>query len=186
MWLHYSCLFPNKMTFQKYVYRAYSKEYPKLFRVEKMKLRKVLPKNVKIEHVGSSSIPGLGGKGILDIAIRTPKNMINRFTKELVKLGYEYNPAHPRNNVDIFLQRRIKYRGKERRVHVHLALTDTYWNSYIVFRDYLKKNEKERKKYAKIKKEAVKLKHEGEKYRKHKESFIERVMRDALRDLEIK
>jgi len=111
-----------------------------------------LPKNVKIEHVGSTAIPGLGGKGIIDIAIRTPKNMISQFTNELVKIGYEYNPQHPKTKSDIFLQRRIKHKGKERRVHVHLALDDNYWNSYIVFRDHLKKYEKERNEYAKIKK----------------------------------
>ena len=41
-------------------------------------LKKIFPR-VKIEHVGSTSIPGLGGKGIIDIAIK----IIGKVCKEI-------------------------------------------------------------------------------------------------------
>ena len=46
---------------KKYIFREYNKNYPKLFQIEKAKLRKIFPK-IKIEHVGSTAIPGLGAR----------------------------------------------------------------------------------------------------------------------------
>ncbi len=67
---------------KKFSFNKYSYKYKQLFNREKSKLRKVIP-NVKIEHVGSTSISGLGGKCIIDIAIRTPKNKVDQFLKKL-------------------------------------------------------------------------------------------------------
>ncbi|MEA3329527.1 MAG: GrpB family protein [Nanoarchaeota archaeon] len=64
------------MTFQKYKYRKYDKKYPELFRREKSKLRKILGKKPEITHVGSTAIPGLGGKGVIDILISVSKKQI--------------------------------------------------------------------------------------------------------------
>ena len=63
------------MSFKKYSFNKYLDIYRKLFIKEKYKLVSILP-NAKIEHVGSTSIIGLGGKGIIDIAISVPKNKI--------------------------------------------------------------------------------------------------------------
>jgi len=52
----------------------------------------------------------------------------------------------------------------------------------IAFRDYLVKNPKIAKEYAKIKKEAVKhAKGEGEKYRGYKHKFLQKIGREALK-----
>lgn len=56
----------------KYVFRPYDPIFPKLFIKEKNRLKKFLGRTVLIEHVGSTAIPGLGGKGIIDIAIAAP------------------------------------------------------------------------------------------------------------------
>src|SRR3989344_3738727 len=143
---------------QKYVFLPYNKQYPSMFLKEKNKIEKSLGKNIKIEHVGSTSIPGLGGKGIIDIAIKTPRNKINQFIDKLKRLGYESNLEHKR---------------KERRIHIHLTLNNKFWNSFIVFRDYIRNHDKERNEYAKIKKEAVKYaKGHSQKYREYKKKFF--------------
>lgn len=167
----------------KYSYKKHSKKYKELFSREKSSLRKFFP-NMEIEHVGSTSIPGLGGKGIIDIAIKTPKNKLNQFMKKLGKLEYESASDHPITNNSAFLQKMIKYKRKERRVHVHLVFNQKFWNSFIIFRDYLKNHDKERDAYAKIKKEGAKLARGGaEKYRKYKKSFLEKIMERALKEL---
>lgn len=168
---------------KKYVFRRYSKIYPKLFEKEKKKIEKSLGKNLKIEHVGSTSIPGLGGKGIIDIAIKTPRNKANQFMKKLEKLGYESNSAHPRDNRRVFLQKRIRYCGKERRIHIHLTLNNDFWNSFIVFRDYLRVHKKDMLKYAKIKKKAAKISNQDrEKYHSCKKGVIDEIQKKALKD----
>ena len=153
---------------KKYQFKGYYPIYPRLYKKEEAKIRKLFPKTT-IEHVGSTSVPGLGGKGIIDIAIQTPKSKLKNYRSNLETLGFEYSLEHPGNDKRIFLQKRIRYGGKERLIHIHLTLDNDFWNSFIVFRDYLRNNNKERDKYAKIKREAVKhAKGEGKKYREYK------------------
>lgn len=167
---------------QKYRFLPYSAEYPSMFLKERNKITKSLGKNITIEHVGSTSIPGLGGKGIIDIAIKTPRKKINQYIRGLEKLGYRTDPEHLRDGRRIYLKKIVRYRGKESRVHIHLTLNDGYWNTYIVFREYLKKHSKELEKYAQIKKEAVNYaKGEGKKYREYKDKFLNNMMKKALK-----
>ncbi len=166
----------------KYKYKNYSKIYPEIFRKEKSKLIKVIP-NLEIEHVGSTSIPGLGGKGIIDIAIKTPVKEVNKIIKKLETLGYKIHSDHPINSKSAFLQKIIKYNGNERRIHIHLTLTNTFWNSFMIFRDYLRNHNKERDAYAKIKKQASSYaKGEADKYRKYKKDLLEKIMKKALKE----
>lgn len=163
------------MKFKKYVFRRYCKDYPRLFREEKRKLIKALGNNVVIEHVGSTAIPGLGGKGIIDIAIKTPKSKVSRYKDILKKLGYKTSLKHPEDNRRIFLQRKIRYSGKERRVHVHLTLKKKFWDTFIIFRDKLNKNPELIKEYENLKKKAVKIaRGDGQAYRDYKNEFLKK------------
>jgi len=163
------------MKFKKYVFRRYCGEYPKLFRKEKRKLIKALGNNVVIEHVGSTAIPGLGGKGIIDIAIKTPKSKASRYKDILKKLGYKTSLKHPEDNRRIFLQRKIRYSGKERRVHVHLTLKKKFWDTFIIFRDKLNKNPELIKEYENLKRKAVKIaRGDGQAYRDYKSKFLKK------------
>jgi GrpB-like predicted nucleotidyltransferase (UPF0157 family) len=165
----------------KYTFKRYSPKFKRLYLQEKVKLEKILPNNTKIEHVGSTAVPGLGGKGIIDIAIKASRKKVNQFIDKLKRLGYKSNLEHPGNDKRIFLQNIIRYKGKERRIHIHLTLENDFWDSFIVFRDYLRNHDKERDKYAKIKKEAVRqAKGEGKKYREYKHKFLESLTKKAI------
>ena len=171
------------MKFKKYAFRKYDKAYPKLFEKEKEKISKILTKDARIEHVGSTAVRGLGGKGIIDIAIKTPGNKLNQFMKKLYALGYKHTSEHQPNDQRIFFQKIIRHKGKERRIHVHLTLNNDFWDTFISFRDYLRKHSKERDKYAKIKKEAVRhAKGEGQKYRDYKHKTLEKLGKLALKE----
>ena len=61
---------------KKYVFRPYSEIFPKLFAAEKIRIAKSIETDGVIEHVGSTAIPGLGGKGIIDIAIAVDKEKL--------------------------------------------------------------------------------------------------------------
>src|SRR3989344_1420125 len=133
----------------KYTFKPYNPNFKNLYNKEKLKLNKILPINTKIEHVGSTAVPGLGGKGIIDIVIKTPREKRFQFMKKVERLGYKSNLDHPKNNKRIFFKKIVKYAGKERHIHIHLVLNNKFFDSFIVFRDYLRKNDKERNKYAK-------------------------------------
>src|SRR3989338_5438062 len=166
---------------KKYSFRKYSKVFPKIFTLEKQKLRKIFPKE-NIEHIGSSSVKGLGGKGIVDIAIAVPKYQIKKSINKLQEIGYNYRTSGG-NKERKFLQKIIKYNGIERRIHVQLiSKNSNAWNSVIAVRNYLRKNKKITQEYAKLKKEAVKYaKGESKKYREFKESFLEKLEKVALK-----
>ena len=156
---------------KKYSFKKYSEKYKQLFNKEKTKLKKIFPR-AKIEHVGSSSIKGLGGKGMIDVAISIPKKEIQNAIKKLQRNGYDFRPSGG-DKERSFFQKIIKYNGNERRVHIQLTHSDSKtWKSMIAVRDYLQKNKEAVKEYARVKKEATKHANgEGKKYREYKKSI---------------
>jgi GrpB-like predicted nucleotidyltransferase (UPF0157 family) len=169
---------------KKYTFRKYSEKFPVLFRKERAKLRKILPK-AKIEHIGSSAVKGLGGKGIIDIILAVPKKDFEKTLPKLEREGYVYiAPEHQRERDRKYLQRIIKHRGDERRVHVHLTWENSKnWKTKIALRDYLRKHRDVAKKYAAIKKKGVKFaRGEGAKYREFKHSFLLELNKKAMKE----
>lgn len=168
---------------KKYSFKKYSDNFPGLFYKEKIKLQKIFPK-ADIEHVGSSSVKGLGGKGIIDIAVSVPKKEIAKSIKKLQANGYDCRP-NGGDKERKFFQKIIKYSKNERRVHIQLTYNNSHtWKAFIAVRDYLRRNKKEALRYAQVKKEAFKrAKGEGEKYRKHKKSFLDALEKKALKEM---
>jgi GrpB-like predicted nucleotidyltransferase (UPF0157 family) len=144
---------------------------------EKIRLKKIIFPCSKVEHIGSTSVKGLGGKGIIDIMISAPKDKTEVYLRELEKLGYEHKPLGGDKDRKFF-QRIIKHNQKERRIHIHLTKEKSKsWNSAIKIRDYLRENPLALKEYEKIKKEAVKYaKGDGEKYREYKDGFLKNML----------
>ncbi|MGV8171349.1 MAG: GrpB family protein [Candidatus Woesearchaeota archaeon] len=166
---------------KKYSFNKYSDRYSRLFYTEKNRLRKILIK-AYIEHVGSSAVIGLGGKGIIDIAVSVPKKDISRSIRTLQENGYEYKPKA--GDFDrYFFQRIIVHSTKERRVHIQLThKNSSAWQSMIAVREYLRKHRDTAKDYEKIKKEAIiYAKGDGKRYRKYKKSFLKKIEILALK-----
>ena len=74
----------KKMNFKKYKFREYNEKYPMLFKKEKSKLKKIFPKNAVIEHIGSTAIPNLGGKGVIDLYVTVKNKEIKNTKKKLI------------------------------------------------------------------------------------------------------
>ncbi len=168
----------NKMF--KYVFRDYDPIYPKLFRKEKNRLKKFLGKDVLIEHVGSTSIPGMGGKGIIDIAIATTdKSDLQDVSSKLIEAGYYYN-SDGGTAERWFHGRKV---SDNERYHIHLTFKGSKdWKEITSFRDYLKTHPKDFKKYAEIKKQAVEVANQDrEIYMQTKEPFIKDIIIKALK-----
>ena len=170
---------------KKYSFNKHSEKYKQLFNKEKSKLKKIFPR-AKIEHVGSSSVNGLGGKGIIDVAISVPKKEIRNTIKQLERNGYDFRPTGG-DKERSFFQKIIKFKENERRVHIQLTHSNSKtWKSMLAVRDYLRKNPKAIKEYELVKKEAIKYaKGEGKKYREYKKSFLQKIEKWALKDYSI-
>lgn len=165
---------------QKYKFNKYSKSYTIRFREEYRKLRKILP-YAKIEHVGSSAVKNLGGKGIIDILIAVDKKSKNKAKKQLQNYGYEYT-YHPNDSNRMFFKRIIKYSKKERRIHIHLTHYNSHnWKSIIGVRNFLRDDKKTAREYTKVKKCAVKYANgNGKKYRDYKDSYLKKLEKQAI------
>jgi GrpB-like predicted nucleotidyltransferase (UPF0157 family) len=74
------------------------------------------------EHVGSSAVPGLAGKGTVDLLLPTPAEDIPAVTEDLLALGFQrqavataFPPTRP------MLQGIIRHGDTSFRVHVHVV-----------------------------------------------------------------
>ncbi len=74
------------------------------------------------EHVGSSAVPGLAGKGTVDLLLPTPAEDIPAVTQDLLDLGFQrqavataFPPTRP------MLQGVIRHGDTSFRVHVHVV-----------------------------------------------------------------
>jgi len=162
---------------KKYTYRPYSHTFPFLFEKEKKRISSFLNMPLSIEHVGSTSIPDLGGKGIIDIAISVAKEDMGHVSEILQKLGYEYRPTFSTPNRMYFIAYLADSEEGNRRYHIHLTYPSSKeWKELIGFRDYLRTHPEAAKEYAAIKKHAASIANQdGKQYRKMKESIFEKI-----------
>ncbi|MCL5438776.1 MAG: GrpB family protein [Patescibacteria group bacterium] len=165
----------------KYVFKPYDPIFPILFENEKKRLLSYLTGNYRIEHIGSTAIPNLGGKGIIDIAIAIRKEQMQNFCQNLQKAGYTYEPEDGTNERMFFWQDLLDTLESNRRYHIHLTFPESdEWKRVLLFRDYLKKHPSEAKKYADIKKKAVnEINVNKEKYMAAKSPLMEELLKKA-------
>lgn len=130
-----------------------------------------------IEHIGSTSIPGLGGKGIIDIGIAVEKEAMDLVCTELQSLGYEFRPNFSTPNRYYFMIFLPDMEEGERRYHLHLTYPEnSEWSDFLAFRNYLRDHPEEAKEYGKIKeKAALEANENGEYYRKMKEPIFKKI-----------
>jgi GrpB-like predicted nucleotidyltransferase (UPF0157 family) len=160
----------------KYVFKPYSKIYVELFEKEKKRILSVVKLAVGVEHIGSTAVPGLGGKGIIDIAIAVKKQDMEVVIEQLQGLGYEFRPKFSTPDRAYFVIYLPDPEEETRRYHVHLTYPEhSEWKEFIAFREYLRAHPEALQEYEAIKKTAVtEANHDGEKYRKLKEPIFKK------------
>ncbi len=155
----------------------YHPEWPTLFEGAAAEIRGVLGHQILgIEHVGSTAVPGLAAKPILDILVA-----VSDFQKALkaapllADLGYEHRPDEESPDRHFF-RRRVD----GRRTH-HLSLaepTSSHYRNTIVFRDALRADPRLAKAYEALKLDlANRFPHDREAYSRGKTQFVVDVLR---------
>jgi GrpB-like predicted nucleotidyltransferase (UPF0157 family) len=112
-------------------------------------IRGVLGNEARIEHVGSTSVPGLLAKPVIDIQIAVPDLEDERgYRQALESLGW---PLRGRDHQRRFFRPPA---GQPRDVHVHVTQAGSdYEFDHLLFRDALCINPELRDSYAKLKQE---------------------------------
>ncbi len=109
---------------------------------------------LRIEHVGSTSVPGLSAKPIIDIDIVIQRGMLPVIVQRLAALGY-----HHEGNLGMPDREAFNYDDKPHMMaHNLYACTEDCAEllRHIIFRDYLRTHPKDRKRYGDIKIEMAK------------------------------
>lgn len=157
----------------------YDPAWPAAFAAERERLRKALGGlAMEVEHVGSTSVPGLAAKPVLDLAAgRPPESALEPYVRALEGAGYTYRGENGIAGRHLFV------RGSEsaRTHHLHLvALGGEEWERQRAFRDALRADPAARDAYAALKHDLA-ARHPGDRaaYTGGKADFIARVLREA-------
>ena len=129
----------------------YNSEWKTLFEKEKKLLESIFqPAEVEIHHIGSTSVPGLSAKPIIDIMLAADNlEQVEKVTPAIEAAGYE---AKGENGIP---GRRYFQKHDEngiRKVHLHSFEKGSHQlYRHLVFCDYLRAHPSEASKYAEVK-----------------------------------
>jgi GrpB-like predicted nucleotidyltransferase (UPF0157 family) len=121
------------------VVSPYSAEWPAQFTaVRNVLLAAFAPGSVEIEHIGSTSVPGLAAKPIIDVLLGARTLAAIESKKEaLGDLGFAYVPKY---EAEIPMRRYfVKSSATAPRVHLHAVESDSrLWAEHMAFRGLLR------------------------------------------------
>ena len=163
----------------------YDPRWPALFDEEAKRLRAILDPSliVGLEHFGSTAIPGLSAKPIIDIliAVRSLTDAKASFVEALRTLDYVYWADNPKQDRMFFVKGMPPF-GSRRSHHVHVTDPDGEMWQRLAFRDYLRIHPEEVRTYERLKRRlAAEHPADREAYTRAKSDYVETVMRKALK-----
>lgn len=154
---------------------SYQPSWRDRFETEKLKLKKIFgDRAIAVEHIGSTSIPGLSAKPIIDIAVLIEKREDgDNFIKSVEEFGYQYDKLNSSG------ERHFFRKGNPAEFHLSIAYRDkgSFWERQILFRDYLRNHPKYRNEYQKLKENLLKNDPSGKgTYLSGKSEFVTRIL----------
>lgn len=168
------------------VIAEYDPQWPTLYEKEKELIRTILRHRVKaIEHIGSTAVPDLGGKSIIDMMAGTSSlDEANQCISLLEGVGYKSvtRPPEPDNAEWYYCLGKGPHSVG---YHLHLVKhNSTHWRKHIFFRDFLRENHRVAQEYYSLKKKlAARYGTDRLGYTEAKSAFIEFVLLKASRSI---
>ncbi|WP_405164854.1 GrpB family protein [Nocardia sp. NBC_01499] len=123
----------------------YHPTWPERFAGERDRIAAALGATARrIDHIGSTSVPGLAAKPIIDIQVSVPDiEDETAYLEPLLAAGYRLRVREPAHRM---------VRTPERDVHVHLCTVGSQWErSQLLFRDRLRHDPTDRTAYENLK-----------------------------------
>jgi GrpB-like predicted nucleotidyltransferase (UPF0157 family) len=145
--------------------------WAELFEKEKGRISAIFDgRAVGVEHVGSTSVPGLCAKPIVDVLVGLRELEVSGDDVQAMQaLGYEYLGEYG-------LPGRLFFRREPRTHHVHVvAHGGEHWQRQLTFRDALRTDAEERQRYDEFKRRLAAEGHPRDVYTELKTPFIREV-----------
>ena len=162
----------------------YDPAWPARFDAEAASIRLVLGEiALRVEHVGSTAVPGLAAKPVVDIQVSVPSlDPLGHFVEQLSQIGYNYLPLGAFDLVYPFFQKPAVWPSTH---HVHLCVVGSEQErKHLAFRDYLRNHPSVAAEYVTLKRQLASV-HQGgtiesqERYSLSKSEFIASVLMRA-------
>jgi GrpB-like predicted nucleotidyltransferase (UPF0157 family) len=163
----------------------YEEAWPSLFEDERAHIEDAVgPWMEEIEHIGSTAVPGLAAKPIIDImvGVRSLEDT-PALVACLETIGYEYVPELEQQMP--FRRYFRKLTGGRRTHQIHLVERSdaAFWNRHVLFRDYLRAHPKVAERYTRLKYEVSdRFREDRVAYTDAKTDFIAEVIRLAEKE----
>lgn len=155
----------------------YDSSWPKLFEREADRIRSVLGNRVlQLEHVGSTSVPGMCAKPIIDmLLVVTDAADETTYASDLEKAGYTLRIREPE-----WFEHRL-FKGPDTDIHLHVFSEGTSEVKRMLrFRDWLRTHASDRDKYASVKRKLAQREwRHVQHYADAKDSVVQEIMERA-------
>lgn len=161
----------------------YDPEWPLRYAEEEARLARALPVDLvlRIAHIGSTAVPGLSAKPIIDIQVEVTS--LDRVRREVVRimqdLAYEFIWRPSMGEKAPFYAWFIKRDASGRRTHhVHMVEPDKASEDRVLFRDRLRRLPEERERYGSLKMRlAAHFANDRARYTLGKSAFVDEMVR---------
>jgi GrpB-like predicted nucleotidyltransferase (UPF0157 family) len=159
--------------------KEYNSDYSDIFLAEKSRLELIfnsLNASYTIEHIGSTAVPGLGGKGVIDIAIglfdfsKAPK-----FIDVMTQDGLFYKPTAGSDSRLFLSDKKLTENNVKFHYHI-MPLDSAEYRNVIAFRNTLRQTPELRREYFELKKKLAKKAINPRDYLTGKDEFVSKVL----------
>lgn len=161
---------------------AYDSQWAEKFAAERDRLMDLLPgRFLAIEHVGSTAVPGLSAKPIIDILAGV--HSLCEADALLWPLCLQDYVTSAEFNATLQDRRWLMRHAKGKRTHhLHLVVySGEQWTQHLQFRDMLRSDTFIRKRYEQLKQElAERYRHDREAYTSTKAAFINEILTGVI------
>ena len=164
---------------QRGIVSSYNEKWVQKFMEESEKLNLIFGNEIiDIHHIGSTAVPGLIAKPIIDIMpVVIDINNVDKYNTKMQEIGYE-----PKGENGIVRRRYFHKGGDNRSHHVHIFQIGSYEiNRHLAFRDYLRSHPNEMKRYGELKEKlARQFPNDIESYINGKDYFVKDIEMKVL------
>lgn len=147
-------------------------------------LKKLLPPHTPINHVGSTAIPDMCGKNIIDVLVGASNESEFEAFKDIISsLGF-FASQNSRSEIYQFFASK-QGETAEGDIHIHLVIRNTIrYEEFLILRYYLLSNKEEALAYSNHKKELISLGITDRKlYRSTKSEYVSKLIERAKNSL---
>lgn len=159
-------------------------DWPRRFEAEAARLRTIIPADllIDIDHIGSTAVPGLPAKPIIDIqaTVTDLEAARARLVAPLEAAGYAFWAENPDTD-RLFFVRGLPPAAPRRTHHLHVMEAGHGALRHLAFRDYLRGHPDVAGQYAALKQDlARQFRTDREAYTRAKGAFIDTILDLAI------